>query len=106
LAGLLAGVFSAYFHLFVVGWITDLIFGVVFWMFPKHSKDRPCGSESLGWLAYASLNAGLLLRVVAEPLNAQQPAMVWGWLLAAAAALQWLAGMAFVAKTWGWVKER
>ncbi|HZD58520.1 MAG TPA: hypothetical protein VE136_17435, partial [Anaerolineales bacterium] len=24
-----------YFHLFLVGWVTQLIFGVVFWMFPK-----------------------------------------------------------------------
>jgi hypothetical protein len=24
-----------YFHLLMVGWVTQLIFGVVFWMFPK-----------------------------------------------------------------------
>ncbi|MGW8249659.1 MAG: hypothetical protein ACWGO1_03380, partial [Anaerolineales bacterium] len=24
-----------FFHLFMVGWVTQLIFGVVFWMFPK-----------------------------------------------------------------------
>ena len=26
-----------YFHLLMVGWVTQLIFGVVFWMFPKPS---------------------------------------------------------------------
>ena len=37
-----------YFHLFMVGWVTQLIFGVVFWMFPKYSKEQPRGSETPG----------------------------------------------------------
>ena len=36
-----------YFHLFMVGWVTQLIFGVVYWMFPRYSRDKPRGSE--GW---------------------------------------------------------
>jgi hypothetical protein len=34
------------------------------------------------------------------------PAALWIWLLAASALLQWLAGVGFVANTWGRVKER
>lgn len=30
-----------YFHLFMVGWVTQLIAGVAYWMFPKFSKERP-----------------------------------------------------------------
>lgn len=45
----LGGLFPVYIHLFVLGWITQLIFGVVFWMFPKYSAEKPRGSESLGW---------------------------------------------------------
>ncbi len=95
-----------YFHLLMVGWVTQLIFGVVFWMFPKFSNERPRGSERLGWATYGLLNAGLLLRVVGEPLVAIQPAGGAGWLLAASAVLQLLAGWAFVANTWTRVKER
>lgn len=89
-----------YFHLFMVGWVTQLIFGVVYWMFPKHSKERPRGYESLGWATYGFLNTGLLLRVMGEPLNALQPGTIWGWLLVLSALLQWLAGLCFVINTW------
>ncbi|HEX7976928.1 MAG TPA: hypothetical protein VF498_21145 [Anaerolineales bacterium] len=95
-----------YFHLFLVGWVSQLIFGVVFWMFPKASLERPRGSEALGWAAFWLINLGLVLRAVGEPLQALRPAAGMGWLLAASALLQWLAGMAFVANTWTRVKEK
>jgi hypothetical protein len=95
-----------YFHLFMVGWVTQLIFGIVFWMFPKFSMAKPRGSETLGWMTFSLLNAGLLLRVVGEPLNSLSPGASWGWLLALSAALQWLAGLAFIANTWGRTKEK
>ncbi len=95
-----------YFHLLMVGWVTQLIFGVVFWMFPKQSLERPRGNERLGWVTFGLLNAGLLLRVVAEPWQSLAPAALPGSLLALSAGLQWLAGLAFVANTWPRVKER
>ena len=95
-----------YFHLFMVGWVTQLIFGVVFWMFPKYSKERPRGSESLGWATFWLLNLGLLLRLVCEPAQVLLSGAIWGWLLAASAVMQWSAGMLFVINTWGRVKER
>jgi hypothetical protein len=95
-----------YVHLFMVGWVAQLIFGVVYWMFPRYSKDKPRGSEPLGWATYGLLNSGLILRTVGEPLHALQPAAGWGWLLALSAVLQWLEGMAFALNTWGRVKEK
>lgn len=95
-----------YFHLFLVGWVTQLIFGVVYWMFPKYSIQQPRGSERLGWATFWLLNVGLILRVFGEPLNAIVPMAGFGWLLVVSAVLQWLAGMAFVANTWGRVKEK
>jgi hypothetical protein len=95
-----------YFHFFMVGWVSQLIFGVVYWMFPRYSKDKPRGSEPLGWATYGLVNSGLVLRTVGEPLHALQPAAGWGWLLALSAVLQWLAGMAFALNTWGRVKEK
>jgi len=55
-----------YFHLLMVGWVSQLIFGVVFWMFPKYTQERPRGSERLGWATFWLLNAGLALRAVVE----------------------------------------
>jgi hypothetical protein len=95
-----------YFHFFMVGWVAQLIFGVVYWMFPRYSKAHPRGSETLGWATCGLLNVGLLVRAVAEPLHALQPAQGWGWLLALSAVLQWLAGVAFVLNTWARVKEK
>lgn len=100
------GLAPAYFHLLMVGWVSQLIFGVVFWMFPKYSADRPRGSERLGWATYGLLNVGLLLRVAAEPWQRAAPGPLPGTLLALSALLQWLAGLAFVVNTWPRVKER
>jgi cbb3-type cytochrome oxidase subunit 1 len=95
-----------FFHLFMVGWVAQLIFGVVFWMFPKHSKETPRGSEALGWVTFWLLNIGLVLRLVGEPGLVLYASPVWGWLVAASAVLQFAAGLAFVANTWGRVKGR
>jgi hypothetical protein len=95
-----------YFHLFMVGWVTQLIIGVALWMFPKFSKEHPRGSEAVGWICFGTLNSGLLLRAVAEPLVVVQPQAGLGWLLALSALLQLVGGWAFIANTWGRVKER
>lgn len=104
--GVTNGLFPVYIHLLVFGWLTQLIFGVVFWMFPKYSTEKPRGSETLGWWTYALLNSGLLLRVIAEPMQATQPGTISGWLLVLSAIIQFLAGLAFVINTWGRVKEK
>jgi cbb3-type cytochrome oxidase subunit 1 len=95
-----------YFHLFLVGWVAQLIFGIVYWMFPKYSKEQPRGNEKLAWSVFWLLNIGLALRVIGEPGQVIYPGAGWGWVLAASALLQWLAGMFFVFNTWGRVKER
>ena len=102
------GFYPVYIHLLVLGWLTLLILGVAYWMFPKYSRDLPRGSETLGWASYILLNAGLALRMISEPLNtlAGAPGSAWGVLLVVAALLQWMGGMAFVANTWARVKEK
>jgi hypothetical protein len=95
-----------YFHMFLVGWVTQLIFGIVFWMFPKYSQENPRGSDWLGWFTFWLINLGLGLRVIAEPMNTLNPDTGWGWLLAISALLQWLAGIGFVINTWARVKAK
>lgn len=88
-------------HLLVVGWLTQLIFGVAYWMFPTYSKSHPYRSERTAWFMFAALNAGLLLRAVGElgaPALSDDSVFA---ILAASAALQWLAGAVFVVNTWG-----
>jgi uncharacterized membrane protein YtjA (UPF0391 family) len=98
------GLTPVYFHLFLVGWVTLLIFGIVFWMFPKYSLEKPRGREPLGWAVYVLLNTGLLLRVIGEGFGLTAPS--WGWILVLSAVLQWLAGLIFVINTWPRVKEK
>lgn len=95
-----------FFHLIMVGWVTQMIFGVIFWMFPIVTRARPRGNEKLGWAVYILLNVGLLLRVLSEPLNAINPQDVWGWGLVLSALFQWLAAVFFVYNSWPRVKER
>lgn len=116
LAGLLVGILIAwrstfrlppivntlspvYFHLFLVGWVTQLIFGVINWLFPKADPERPW-EERFGWAALILINSGLLLRAIAEPLNGLAPGTFWGWLLVASSLLQWFAALSFVAMVW------
>jgi len=105
-AGLTNGLFPVYVHLLVFGWLTQLIFGVVFWMFPKFSVEKPRGSETLGWWTYALLNIGLLLRAIAEPMQSTQANPIGGWMLVLSAIIQFLAGSLFVVNSWGRVKEK
>jgi len=104
--GTIGGLFPVYIHLLVLGWLSQLIFGVGYWMFPKYSVERPRGSERLGWWTYGLLDSGLLLRIAAEPFHAASPSIISGAVLVASALLQLAAVTAFVVNTWPRVKER
>ena len=92
-----------YFHLLMVGWVTQLIMGVAYWMFPRHTKENPRGNETLGWATFVLLNLGMLLRLIGEPIVGQAIA---GPLLIASAVAQMLAGVLFVVNIWPRVKPR
>jgi len=106
LPAVLAVTGPAYVHLLVVGWITQMIFGVSYWMFPKYAPDTPRGNNTLAVATFVLLNVGLLLRIVFEPVRAWRPELLPGWPLVGAAVAQWLAGVGFVANTWPRVKEK
>ena len=95
-----------YFHLFMVGWVMQLIFGMLFWMLPKYSRERPRGPERLAWAAYVLINTGLILRVIGEPFVAVRSDLGAGWLLVLSALLQLIGGWAFIAAVWPRVKAR
>lgn len=95
-----------YWHLLMVGWLMQCIFGVSYWMFPPFSKDHPQHSERLGWFTYGALNLGLVLRAICEPWHSLRPQTGIGWLLVPAALLQVAAGWAFVFNTWSRIRGR
>jgi hypothetical protein len=101
-----AALAPVYLHLFMWGWVSQLIFGIAYWMFPKYSKDKPHGHEGLWTATFWLFNVGLALRVIGEPLHVLRPEALWAWLTGLSAVMQWLAGIAFVVNMWGRVKER
>ena len=95
-----------YWHMLLVGWLMQLIFGVAYWMFPPHARGQTQGHPVLGWLTYAALNVGLLLRLIVEPWHGMRPQLALGWLLVASAVLQVMVGWAFVISIWSRIRER
>ncbi|MEZ4585398.1 MAG: hypothetical protein R2909_03235 [Gemmatimonadales bacterium] len=96
--------YPVYVHLLAVGWLTQLIFGVAYWMFPGRPRKPSAVERVTVWSVYLSLNAGLLLRSVAEPMLGR--AGPWPVLLAIAALAQLLAVLLFVAHLWPRVAAR
>lgn len=73
---------SSHVAILVVGWLTQLIFGVAWWLFPalplglhpdgsrwlRHGQTQR-GSETLFWVTFACLNSGVLLLAALGPLH-------------------------------------
>lgn len=103
---LLAASWPVYIHALVVGWLTQLVFGVAWWMFPSAEGSQPRGNTGTGWIIFTLLNAGLVLRLGCEPALAVHPVAGIRWGLAIAACLQLLAGWLFVISIWPRVRGR
>jgi hypothetical protein len=99
----LAAAWPTYLHLMVVGWLTQLVFGVAFWLFPRYSTEHPRGSERLGWAVYGLVNAALVLRLGAEPFRAVAAVRP---VLVASAGLHLAAVALFIVNTWPRLKAR
>jgi hypothetical protein len=85
---------SLHAHVLLMGFLLMLVIGVAYWMFPRVQGRRP-GREG-GWIAFGLINAGLLLRLLAEPqTTGADPATAWRVLLGVAAVLPALGALAF-----------
>ena len=102
----LAAAWPTYIHLLVVGWITQLIMGVAFWMFPRVQRRPALASDRPGWIVYASINLGLACRLIGEPVAAAHVGRPLGWLLPLSAALQLIGVVTFVIGIWPRVRTR
>ncbi|HEU4828716.1 MAG TPA: hypothetical protein VFT04_05940 [Gemmatimonadales bacterium] len=95
----LAAAWPVYIHLLVLGWATQLIAAVAFWMFPR-ADPKAAGNDAPGWAMYGLLNSGLLLRAFAEPVGGRHA------LLPLAAILQLAAIVVFAATLWPRIRGR
>lgn len=95
-----------FYHLLMVGWITQIIMGVSWWMFPVLGRQRPRGPEWLGWTTLIALNIGLVLRVAGEPFSATASPDLMRFLLSLSAALQVAGALAYVILIWPRVRTR
>ncbi len=95
---------------FIMFWLSDgLRSSFLEWptgCFPGIPKSSPRGNETIGWITYAFINIGLLLRLFLEPVLSRHNG---AWIetgLVLSAVLQWLAAVLFVTNTWKRVKGR
>lgn len=96
-------------HMVLVGWLLQFAVGVAYWLFPRRrTPAAPSGyRESAALVAVGALNAGLLLRVIGEPMERSGRSSGLGLgLLAASAALQVGAVAIFVFQLWPRVEAR
>ena len=102
----------------VVGWLTQFIIGVAWWLFPPLAiglrEDAPLpvrrgqaqrGSEPLFWAALACLNAGILLRALFQPLHTWTQIGLFSVLAGLSGLFLLVAAVLFVVNLWSRVRE-
>lgn len=107
LPGWMVGLRTTYFHLFTVGWITQIIFGVALWLFPRWSRDKPRGPIWLSWACFATLNLGLVTRAVAEAgIAAGYGGTAWSVAMTTAAVLLFSSALLFSIAVWPRIQKK
>lgn len=90
-------------HMLFVGWFVQFVIGIAYWLLPrKRSPELPVGYlERPAFVAMGLLNIGLMLRVIAEPMertgNASDLSL---GLLFGSAIFQVVAVIVFVMQLW------
>lgn len=102
----------------VVGWLTQLIMGVAWWLFPtlavgrRPGDPKPVrrgqaqrGSEPIFWMTFVSLNLGVLLRAFFGPLYSWTKIDAFSALAGVSGLFLLAAAIGFLLNTWGRVRE-
>ena len=89
-----------FWHMLMVGWITQIIMGVSLWMFPGRVKEESFKNQKWGWLTYVFLNVGLVTRFIAEPMITISNHYLWKLILTFSAVLQFMAVVFYVIEIW------
>jgi hypothetical protein len=109
---------ASHIEMLVVGWMTQLIIGVAWWLFPplasglRPGASRPMrsgqalrGSEPLFWTTFVCLNVGVLLRALCEPVYSWSQIGVFNLLAGISGLFLFVAAVAFVVNIWNRVRE-
>jgi hypothetical protein len=88
-------------HSITLGWITNMIFGVSFWMFPRVSRENLYGNTKIVFLSFALLNAGNFIRIISEPFIYKE---VLKYLFILSLILQFFACLTFSIYIWKRIK--
>lgn len=100
------GLMPLFWHMLMVGWITQIIFGVSIWMFPGRNREEGFKAQKWGWLTFIFLNLGLLLRMVSEPMVVTSTSELWNFLLVLSALLQFSAGLTYLLEMWPRIQSK
>jgi len=95
-----------FWHMLMVGWITQIIFGVSLWMFPGRTRKEGFKAQKLAWLTYLFLNIGLLFRILAEPMLSYSDVPVWQILILISALLQVVSAVTYVMEMWPRIQSK
>ncbi len=93
------GSFPGYVHLWAIGWLTQLIFGIAYWLLPIIDKERKRGPAWPMVASFVCINLGLPVRLLTEPFLHTDTALVVP-LYVASAGLLWLSGVLFSIHAW------
>jgi hypothetical protein len=104
---------SSHVVLLVTGWLTQLIMGVGWWLFPpldigvRSGTSEPArsgqaqrGSEPLFWATFVCLNTGILLKALFDPLHTWTQIDAFAVLTAISGPLFLIAACGFVVNMW------
>ena len=93
-------------HLFFVGWLTQMIFGVAYWLFPTKNRESPRGYEPFNTASLYLLNIGLLMRLFFEPLLQFHYQHYLRWIYLTSSVFQLLAILFFSYNIWGRIRDK
>jgi hypothetical protein len=100
------GMTPLFWHLLMVGWITQIIFGVSMWMFPGRTREEGFVAQKWGWSTYILLNLGLVFRVIAEPVISHSPLLIWDILIIVSALSQAAAAVTYTIELWPRIQSK
>jgi len=98
--------YPLFWHMLMLGWITQIIFGVSLWMFPGRTREEGFRAQMKGWITYILLNLGVVLRIIAEPMLSYSNQPVWQILIIASTLLQIGAAIAYVIEMWPRIQSK
>lgn len=96
----LSSLMPLFWHMLMLGWITQIIMGVSIWMFPGRNREEGFWNQKWAWLTLIFINTGLVLRLIAEPAIGYSEMQLWSILLVGSAVLQVAGGMTYLIEMW------